>query len=224
MWRRPSWAQAARHFRLSESGASARLRLRLSGRLAGPPGAEAERPQAEPAGPPRARASGSLWVAQGPGRSVDRYRSALGCRTSQPLAAASDAGPGADSFRPPSAGPLLDADQAQAPTCVAWWPRRRPGWPLPLPLPVMGLKATCIPLSSLSYFGANGFSALATDSATYVGSRRPRNLLFSRRSQPTPLSLSEVEAAQARPQAGASQPPSAPSKRPTRSAPASSQP
>jgi hypothetical protein len=50
------------------------------------------------------------------------------------------------------------------------------------------------PLSSLRYFGANGLSALATDSATYVGSRRPRNLLFSRRSQPTPLSLSEVEA------------------------------
>jgi hypothetical protein len=188
--------------------------------LLGPPGAEAERPQAEPAGLHRGReATGSLWVAQGPGRSVDH---AWAAGPAQPPLAA--AGPGADSFRPPSAGLNLTPNQAQAPTCVAWWPRRRPGWPLPLPLPVMGLKATCIPLSSLRYFGANGLSALATDSATYVGSRRPRNLLFSRRSQPTPLSLSEVEAAQARPQAGASQPPSAPSKRPTRSAHASSQP
>ena len=97
LWLRPRWAQAARHLRLSESGASARLRLRLSGRLAGPPGAEAERPQAEPAGPPRARASGSLWVAQGPGRSVDH----AWLQDQPPLAAA---GPGADSFRPPSAG------------------------------------------------------------------------------------------------------------------------
>ena len=55
---------AAAEVRLSESGASARLRLRLSGRLAGPPGAEAERPQAEPAGLHRGReASGSLWAA-----------------------------------------------------------------------------------------------------------------------------------------------------------------
>jgi hypothetical protein len=114
---------------------------------------------------------------------------------------------GADSFRPPSAGLNLTPNQAQAPTCVAWWPRRRPGWPLPQPLPVMGLKATCVPLSSLRDFGATGFSALATDSATrrFTTSRKPTV-------QPKVATSASSEVEAHRPQAGASQPPSAPSR------------
>ena len=89
-------------FRLSESGASARLRLRLSGRLAGPPGGGRK-----PAGLHREReASESLWVALETARG-GRLDLDSDCRTtgsrattgSPPRGSASLAGAG--SFRPP---------------------------------------------------------------------------------------------------------------------------
>ena len=154
----------------------------------------------------------------------------------EPPLAAHRAGavPGADSFRPPSVGPQAnfhDADQAQAPTCAVASPMAGLAGDGPQARAFSGhltgpragpASGVSVPAGSLGYSGATGLSAWQRTRRQNVGSRRPRSLLFSRRS--TAIDAAQPQKGKAvEARAGASQPPSAQSKRPTRSTPASSQ-
>ena len=113
-------------FRLSGSGASARLSLGLKWQASlgtrSPPGGRAESQRASTGGR-EASDSDSLppvWLAQERPGAVGWIMTRTAGPAEPPLAAhRAGAVPGADSFRPPSVGPqanFQDADQAQAPT------------------------------------------------------------------------------------------------------------